>query len=63
MYGHDPSSGMKHSEDVRRRAREAGNDPSASRRDHRGRRGLVRVVLGAVGVFIILWVLWTNLLA
>lgn len=63
MYGHDPSSGMKHSEDALRRAREAGSNPGASRPDHRGRLELARRVLGAIGIFVILWILWTNLLA
>ena len=63
MYGQDPSSGMKHSEDMLRRAREAGNNLRASRRDYRGRLGLARIVLGGLGLVAILWVLWTNLLA
>lgn len=63
MYGQDPSRGMQHSEDMLRRAREVDQNPPSSRRDHRGRFGLARIVLGAIGVVIILWVLWSNVLA
>ena len=62
MHGHDPARGMNHSEDALRRQREAGRTPGASRRDHLGRArlGLVLAVLGAL---VVLWVLWSNLLA
>lgn len=63
MYGQDPSSGMEHSEDALRRAREAGNSPRASRGDHRGRLGLARIMLGVIGIVAILWILWSNVLA
>lgn len=63
MHGHQHGNGMQHSEDVLRRARETRDDPRASRRDHEERLGHARLFVGAVGVAVIAWVLWTNLLA
>jgi hypothetical protein len=53
---------MSHAEDVLRRAWEARDDPRASRRDHRGRVAVARVV-GALGAVLVLWILWTTLMA
>lgn len=63
MDGHQHDDGMQHSEDALRRAREARENPSASRRDHAGRMGLFRRFLWVLGVVAIGWMLWSNLLA
>lgn len=62
MHGHDPTQGISHSEDALRRQREAGRNPGASRRDHRGRAGL-GLVLAVLGAVVVLWIVWSNLVA
>ena len=48
MHGHDMGEGMKHSEDVLRRSREARQRPATSRQDEAGRLGFAAAVTAIV---------------